>query len=381
MLPNRSRKPTPHRRPITDRWGFKPVAFMLLLAVVLGSAGLVAVLLLPPFLATGLGVKEIQHRLDEASAGFTRIPRLPQRSTIYASDGKTVLAHVYLDNREIVPLDEISPIAVKAVLAIEDSDFYHHGALNLTSLLRAAIENVRAGDVVQGGSTITQQLVKNTLEIDPTDKSLARKFQELALAQRVEQRYPKDRILALYLNDVFLGNNVYGIGTAARFYFHKPASKLTLARRCAARRADPVPQRRRPDRSSAPRVPATQRCHQPHDRAGAIGRRRVGTARGGGQKGRPRARTERRWDLPADAAVPRRLREGTAPQRSQRLVLGSRQDAGTTTAEPVGGRAQDRHDAQSRLAGSRTEGGQRAVGGDAVEPHVLPRARRRHCVA
>ncbi len=228
MLPNRSRKPTPHRRPITDRWGFKPVAFMLLLAVVLGSAGLVAVLLLPPFLATGLGVKEIQHRLDEASAGFTRIPRLPQRSTIYASDGKTVLAHVYLDNREIVPLDEISPIAVKAVLAIEDSDFYHHGALNLTSLLRAAIENVRAGGVVQGGSTITQQLVKNTLEIDPTDKSLARKFQELALAQRVEQRYPKDRILALYLNDVFLGNNVYGIGTAARFYFHKPASKLTL---------------------------------------------------------------------------------------------------------------------------------------------------------
>ena len=172
-------------------------------------------------------MKEVQARLDAAGADFTRIPHLPQRSTIYASDGKTVLAHIYLDNREIVPLRRISPNMIKAVLAIEDDSFYEHGAINLIATFRALIENIRAGKVTQGGSTITQQLVKNTL--GSKDVSLARKFQELALAQRVEQHYSKDKILELYLNQVFLGNNVYGVGTAARFYFHEPASQLSLA--------------------------------------------------------------------------------------------------------------------------------------------------------
>ena len=213
-------------RPITDRWGFKPVALVLLLAVLVATAGVTALVISPPFLAAGLGVKEVQARLDAAGAEFTRIPRLPQRSTIYASDGKTVLAHIYLDNREIVPLRRISPNMIKAVLAIEDAEFYEHGALNLTSTIRALVANIKAGSVEQGGSTITQQLVKNTL--GSNDVSLERKFQELALAQRVEQRYTKDKILELYLNQVFLGNNMYGVGTAARFYFHKSAAKLTL---------------------------------------------------------------------------------------------------------------------------------------------------------
>ena len=81
-------------RPITDRWGFKPVALVLLLAVLVATAGLMALVISPPFLAAGLGVKEVQAKLDAAGADFTRIPRLPQRSTIYASDGKTVLAHI-----------------------------------------------------------------------------------------------------------------------------------------------------------------------------------------------------------------------------------------------------------------------------------------------
>ena len=212
--------------PVSDRWAFKPVALLLLLAVLVATAGVTALVISPPFLAAGLGVKEVQSRLDAAGADFTRIPRLPQRSTIYASDGKTVLAHIYLDNREIVPLRRISPNAIKAVLAIEDDSFYEHGALNLTATLRALFANIKAGSVQQGGSTITQQLVKNTLGSD--DVSLARKFQELALAQRVEQHYSKDKILELYLNQVFLGNNVYGVGTAARFYFHKSAADLTL---------------------------------------------------------------------------------------------------------------------------------------------------------
>jgi len=216
-------------RPLSDRWAFKPVALLLLLAVLIASSALLAVLISPPFLAAGMGVKEIQSRLDAAGADFTKIPHLPQRSTIYASDGKTVLAHIYLDNREVVSLHKISPWAIKAVLAAEDSEFYQHGAINVVSMIRAAIANVRAGAIVQGGSTITQQLVKNTLVTDPSDQTLSRKFKELALAERVEQHYTKDQILELYMNAVFLANNVYGIGTAARFYFHKPAAHLNLA--------------------------------------------------------------------------------------------------------------------------------------------------------
>src|SRR5262245_5454747 len=224
-------RPAPSHRapsdPLSDRWAFKPVAFVMLVATLIGSAGLLAVLISPPFLAAGEGVRQVQERLDKEGANFTRIPRLPQRSTIYASDGKTVLAHIYLDNREVVPLNRISPIAAQAVLAIEDSQFYNHGAIDLPSVLRAAAANIRAGNFVQGGSTITQQLVKNTL--GSTNPTLERKFKELALAERVEQHYSKDQILELYLNDVFLANNVYGIGTAARFYFHEPASQLNLA--------------------------------------------------------------------------------------------------------------------------------------------------------
>ncbi len=227
----RTTSPPSHRargHPITDRWAYKPVAFLLLVPVILVGAGLTAVVIAPPFVGMSLGVREIDQRLQAAGANFTRIPPIPQRSTIYADDGKTVLARVYLDNREIVPLREISPYARDAVLAIEDAEFYEHGALSLSSMMRALAQNIRAGEVVQGGSTITQQLVKLTLGLDATDRSFGRKFQELALAMRVEQKYSKDRILEMYLNQVYLGNNVYGIATAAQFYFHTHAAKLDL---------------------------------------------------------------------------------------------------------------------------------------------------------
>src|SRR6266480_4433124 len=204
-LPPSQRTPT---RPVTDRWAYKPVALLLLVPVIVAAAGLTAVVIAPPFVGLSLGVKELNQRLDAAGANFTRIPPIPQRSTIYANDGKTVLAR-------------------DAVLAIEDSGFYEHGALNPSSMLRALAANIRAGKVVQGGSTITQELVKLTLG-DPTNRSFGRKFQEVALAMRVEQKYAKNKILEMYLNQVYLGNNVYGIATAAQYYFHRPASRLTL---------------------------------------------------------------------------------------------------------------------------------------------------------
>ncbi len=211
-----------------DRSGFKPWAVLLLVPVILLASGLMAVVLAPPFVGAAVGVRQIDDKVTALGADFTRIPRFPERSTIYARDGKTVLATVFLDNRENVRLKKISEPAQEAVLAIEDSGFYQHGPLNWTSLLRATIANARAGTVVEGASTITQQLVKNTLGLDPYDRTFERKLQEFALAIRVEKKYTKDQIFELYLNQIYLANGVYGIGTAAEYYFNKPASKLTL---------------------------------------------------------------------------------------------------------------------------------------------------------
>ena len=214
-------------RSVRDRVSFKPIAILLLVPVILATSVLTAAVLAPPFAAAGLGVNEIRSRLDALGSDFTRIPRFPERSTIYAADG-SVLTRVYLDNREIVRLDAISRPTQRAVLAIEDSDFFQHGAIDMSSLIRAIIQNARAGEVVQGGSTLTQQLVGSALGDQQFDDSVEGKLQELALAIRVEQRYSKERIFELYLNQVYMGNGVYGFGTASQFYFRKPARELSL---------------------------------------------------------------------------------------------------------------------------------------------------------
>ncbi|HEX9123094.1 MAG TPA: transglycosylase domain-containing protein, partial [Actinomycetota bacterium] len=205
----------------------EPLYPILLALVIVLAAALVAVLLSPIAGVLSMSADSLNARLDEAGASFTRIPHFPERSTIYATDGSE-LATLYLDeNREIVRLHQVAPIARQAVLAIEDHGFYEHGPINVPSVFRAILANLIAGEVTQGGSTITQQLVKNAV-IQNTAQTFARKFQEAALAIRMEQTYPKDKILALYLNDVYFGNGAWGIGTAAETYFGKPASELTL---------------------------------------------------------------------------------------------------------------------------------------------------------
>lgn len=217
------------RTPRQDALTVDPLVYLLFPVVIAIGGALVALLLLPAALGIGASVDRVGARLDSLGEAYKRIPKFPERSTIYASDGKTVLAQVYLDfNREIVHLDEVSTAARAAVLAAEDDGFYEHGALDVSSVLRAIFANVAAGDVVQGGSTITQQLAKNAV-LDDADQTLERKWQELAVALRIEQKYTKDQIFELYLNDIYLGNGIYGIGTAAQYYFHEPASKLTLS--------------------------------------------------------------------------------------------------------------------------------------------------------
>lgn len=169
----------------------------------------------------------VARRLDIAGAGFVQVPTFPEKSTLYARDG-SVIASLFLDeNRDVARLEDIAEVAQLAVLAIEDDEFYAHGALDVPALVRALVANVAAGEITQGGSTITQQLVKLAVIGDDT-QSFARKFQEAALAFRLEERYTKDEILELYMNEVYLGNGVYGFGTASNYYFGVPPSDLTL---------------------------------------------------------------------------------------------------------------------------------------------------------
>ncbi|PSP19684.1 MAG: penicillin-binding protein [Cyanobacteria bacterium QS_8_64_29] len=129
--------------------------------------------------------------------------------------------------RETVELDQVSPHLKRAVLAIEDSHFYQHPGINPTSVARAFRANLRQGDIAQGASTLTMQLVKN-LFLSP-EQTYSRKLAESVMALRIEQIYSKDQIFKLYLNNVFWGHNTYGVETAAYTYFRKSASELNLA--------------------------------------------------------------------------------------------------------------------------------------------------------
>jgi penicillin-binding protein 1A len=124
-------------------------------------------------------------------------------------------------------LDQMGPYAAKAVLAAEDRNFYSHGAVDPTSIARAAWIDVTSRGVNQGGSTITQQLVK--IQLLTPQRSITRKVREVVLAIALEQRYSKDQILTMYLNRVYFGHGAYGIGAAARTYFNKDAKNLTVA--------------------------------------------------------------------------------------------------------------------------------------------------------
>ncbi|CEJ47139.1 transglycosylase domain-containing protein [Umezakia ovalisporum] len=153
---------------------------------------------------------------------------LPTETTyIYDIKGKLLTSIHGEANREVVPLDRISPHLKRAVLASEDSHFYDHHGINPSGIGRALIVNLAAGRVREGGSTITMQLVKNLFLTQK--RAFTRKLAEGVLAIRLEQILSKDQILEMYLNQVYWGHNNYGVQTAARSYFDKSAQILNLA--------------------------------------------------------------------------------------------------------------------------------------------------------
>ncbi len=153
--------------------------------------------------------------------------RISKNSYVYSADGKRVLAVIRgAESRVIVPLRDIAPVMKQAIVSIEDRRFFEHGGVDIRAIFRAVWADVTSGNVVQGGSTITQQFIKNAYV--HSAPSISRKLKEAALAWQLEQRWSKDRILTAYLNTIYFGNGAYGIQQAAQTYFQHSAKALTL---------------------------------------------------------------------------------------------------------------------------------------------------------
>ncbi|MDQ7787989.1 MAG: PBP1A family penicillin-binding protein [Thermodesulfovibrionales bacterium] len=149
-----------------------------------------------------------------------------ESSRVYSSDGK-VLAELYLERRTFIPSYTIPDFVRKAFISVEDERFYSHPGVDLIGIMRALWKDIRAGGIVEGGSTITQQLAR-LLFLQP-DKSIKRKIKEAALSIKIEQRYTKDEILGMYLNQAYFGTRAYGIEAASQTYFGKTTRDITLA--------------------------------------------------------------------------------------------------------------------------------------------------------
>jgi penicillin-binding protein 1A len=163
----------------------------------------------------------------ECDLSSLRPVTIGQNSFIYAADGSLLGSIPAEKNRQPMSLEKMSPAVIDATIAIEDRRFWSHVGIDASGVLRAAFKNLEAGRIVEGGSTITQQLVRN-LYIG-NDRSFTRKAKEACLALKLDAKWDKERILETYLNQVYFGNHAYGIEAAAQTYFSKRAKRLWLA--------------------------------------------------------------------------------------------------------------------------------------------------------
>ncbi|GAA2272028.1 carboxypeptidase [Streptomyces ruber] len=200
------------------------------------AGAVMAGIALPAVGALGLAAKGSVEGFDEIPSNLKR-PPLSQRTQILDSQGGQI-ATVYSRDRTVVDLTDISPYMQKAIVAIEDSRFYEHGAVDLKGILRALNKNAQSGGVEEGASTLTQQYVKNvfveeagddpTKVAQATQQTLGRKIRELKYAIQVEEELGKKKILENYLNITYFGQQAYGVEAASRRYFSKSAKDLEL---------------------------------------------------------------------------------------------------------------------------------------------------------
>ncbi|MBW3555703.1 MAG: transglycosylase domain-containing protein [Actinobacteria bacterium] len=192
-----------------------------LLTLLLAAMGLVAGLFLLTRPAKSIAGAAQSQELPAA----VELNELSQRSVVYDRNGGVLAVLHAEENRSPVTLEQVPDHVVNAILDVEDDDFYDHGGVNLRAILRATLANVESGEVVQGGSTITQQLVKNSL-LTP-ERDVGRKAKEAVLAVRLENQMSKREILEQYLNTVYFGSGAYGVQAAAETYWGVEAADLT----------------------------------------------------------------------------------------------------------------------------------------------------------
>ncbi len=192
--------------------------FLTLLLAAVGLVAGMALLTRPAKAIAGAG-----HSRELPAA--VELNELSQRSVVHDRNGGVLAVLHAEENRSPITLDQVPDHVVNAILDVEDDDFYAHGGVNLRAILRATVANVESGEVVQGGSTITQQLVKNSL-LTP-ERDVGRKAKEAVLAVRLENQMSKQEILEQYLNTVYFGSGAYGVQAAAETYWGVQASELT----------------------------------------------------------------------------------------------------------------------------------------------------------
>lgn len=226
----------PRRRPPTS-------ARSHLLVFILGTA-LLFLLTVPLLVALAVSVDAAGDRILGLPPLPEELADPPERSVVLDREGRR-LATLQVENRRSVDLERVPEHVINAVLATEDQAFWEHEGVNWTAIARAALRNASSGEISGGGSTITQQLVKNRVVGD--EQSLDRKITEAVYASQLEQQRDKREILEMYLNDTYFGNGVYGIATAAEYYWHRPVRKLNLSQAAllagiirAPERNDPV---------------------------------------------------------------------------------------------------------------------------------------------
>jgi penicillin-binding protein 1A len=184
------------------------LALFLIICLILGSA-------------FGLLIASIKN-----APAFDDITFDPKMATVVYDVNNKVITRFYVENRTPVPVEKIAPIMRQAIVAIEDTRFYDHHGVDAKAILRAIAADIRHRDMVQGGSTITQQLARNAFLSH--DKTFARKFSEAIWAVQIERKYTKEEILEKYLNQIYFGHGAYGIEAASQLYFNKPARELEL---------------------------------------------------------------------------------------------------------------------------------------------------------
>ena len=193
-----------------------------------------------------------------------------QTSRLYAIDGRFV-AELGLERRTLAPLEEIPKVVREAFVVTEDKRFYRHGGIDWLRVPGAALANLRAGSFVEGFSTITMQLARNVFPTKLTrEKSPIRKLKEIKVARRIERRYPKDKILELYLNQINLGSGAHGVETASQRYFGKPVRYLNVAEAATLAAIPKAPTRYNPRRFAARAVQRRNTIIELMRREGAV---------------------------------------------------------------------------------------------------------------